>query len=336
MTRESTLVIAEAGVNHNGDLDLAERLIDAAAEAGADLVKFQTFSAAKIVTKTADKAEYQNKNLGGAESQQEMLERLELSYEMHVRLISHCKRRGIGFFSTGFDNDSLKLLIELGLERIKIPSGEITNLFFLRFVGALGKPVILSSGMANLGEVESAINVLTAAGLARKYICVLHCNSEYPTPVEDVNLRAMMGIKQALNVEVGYSDHTSGISIPIAAVALGAKVIEKHLTLDRSLPGPDHQASLEPADFKLMVAGIRDIEKALGDGVKRPSRSEQKNISVIRKSLVAATPIGKGEHLSVRNVTAKRPGSGISPMRWDELEHRIATRDYAKDELIEF
>jgi N,N'-diacetyllegionaminate synthase len=335
MKSKSTLIIAEAGVNHNGSMELAYKLIDAAADAGADLVKFQTFDARKLVTESADKAKYQKQTTDAGESQYDMLSKLELSKDMHEDLISYCAQRGVGFFSTGFDNDSLDMLIELGLGLIKIPSGEITNLFLLRHAGSLGKPIILSTGMSNLGEIEDAINVLTGAGVPREKICVLHCNTEYPTPMEDVNLQAMLGIKQALQVDIGYSDHTQGITIPIAAVALGATVIEKHLTLDRGLPGPDHLASLEPEEFSKMVKAIRDVECALGDGVKRPSASESKNKQVSRKSLVASREIAKGEMYSEENVCAKRPGTGISPMRWNDLNERISSRNFKKDELLE-
>ena len=335
MKLKCPLILAEAGVNHNGSMELAYKLIDAAADAGADLVKFQTFNARKLVTESADKAKYQKQATDADESQYEMLANLELSKDMHKDLISYCADRGIGFFSTGFDNDSLDMLIELGLDLIKIPSGEITNLFLLRHAGSFRKPIILSTGMSNLGEIEDAINVLTGEGVPREKICVLHCNTEYPTPMEDVNLQAMLGIKQAFQVNIGYSDHTQGITIPIAAVALGATVIEKHLTLDRGLPGPDHLASLEPDEFTQMVKAIRDVECALGDGVKRPSMSELKNKQVSRKSLVASKEIAKGEIFSEENVCAKRPGAGISPMRWDDFNERISPRNFKKDELLE-
>lgn len=331
---EHRLVIAEAGVNHNGDMELARRLIDGAAQAGADLVKFQTFQASRLATVAAPKADYQQQTTGQAESQQGMLHRLELSPAMHRELIAYCQTRGIGFFSTAFDIDSLNFLVGLGAERFKVPSGEITNLPYLRQVGGFGKPVILSTGMATLGEIEAAIAVLEAAGTSRAQITVLHCNTEYPTPMQDVNLRAMTAIRDAFGVAVGYSDHTLGIEVPIAAVALGATVIEKHLTLDRNLPGPDHRASLEPEEFAAMVQAIRNIEQALGDGIKRPSPSEIKNQPIARKSLVAAVPIQAGEVFTPQNVTAKRPGTGISPMAWDEVMGRLAGRDFAADELI--
>jgi N,N'-diacetyllegionaminate synthase len=330
-----TLVIAEAGVNHNGDLKLAHGLIDAAASAGADLVKFQTFSADRLVVPQARKADYQRKVTQGDETQHAMLRRLELSREMHVDLIEHCKTRGIGFFSTAFDIPSVDLLVELGLTQFKIPSGEITNLPYLRHVGRYGKPVILSTGMATLHEVGSALEVLERSGAPREQITVLHCNTEYPTPHTDVNLRAMLTIRDAFNVRVGYSDHTLGIEVAVAAVALGATTIEKHFTLDRGLPGPDHGASLLPGELAAMVTAIRNIEAALGDGIKRPSPSESKNISIARKSLVAARAIRAGEPFTEDNLTVKRPGTGVSPMRWDEVLGRRAPRDFAADELIE-
>lgn len=329
-----TLIIAEAGVNHNGDMDLARSLIDAAAQAGADLVKFQTFRADRLVTASAAKAEYQKRTTDMAESQYAMLRKLELNRAMHELLMAHCQKRQIGFFSTGFDIPSLDLLRELGLERFKIPSGEITNLPYLRHLGAFGKPLILSTGMATLGEVEAALAVLETAGTPRQHVTVLHCNTEYPTPMQDVNLRAMLSIRDAFGVAIGYSDHTAGIEIPIAAVALGATVIEKHLTLDRHLPGPDHKASLEPAEFAVMVQAIRHIEQALGDGIKRPSPSEIVNKPVARKSLVAARPIRAGERFTPENVTVKRPGTGICPMRWDEMMKQVAQRDYRVDDLL--
>lgn len=330
-----TLIIAEAGVNHNGDLALARRLIDVAAAAGADLVKFQTFSADRLVTRTAAKAEYQNRTTGSKESQHEMLCRLELTTEMHKELIAHCAARAIGFFSTGFDIESVDLLVELGQDRFKIPSGEITNLPYLRHIGRMGKRVILSTGMAEMDEIKAAIDAVVEAGTSKANVTVLHCTTEYPTPMAEVNLRAMLSIQKAFGVEVGYSDHTCGIEVAIAAVALGASVIEKHFTLDRNLPGPDHKASLEPDELRAMVAGIRNIEIALGDGIKRLTPSEAGNRSVARKSLVASQGIRRGEVFSADNITAKRPGTGISPMRWDAVIDRHAPRDFSKDELIE-
>lgn len=330
-----TLIIAEAGVNHNGDLKLAKQLIDAAAEAGADLVKFQTFNADRLVTRAAKKADYQTQATDSKESQYEMLSRLELSAEMHNELIAHCAARNIGFFSTGFDVESVDLLVSLGQNHFKIPSGEITNLPYLRHIGRLGKAVILSTGMATLGDIEAAIDVLEQAGTPRAKITVLHCTTEYPTPMDEVNLRAMQSIHAAFGVAVGYSDHSSGIEVAIAAVALGASVIEKHFTLDRNLPGPDHKASLEPVELKAMVAAIRNIEIALGDGIKRLTPSETKNKPVARQSLVASQAIKAGEVFSTQNITTKRPGTGISPMRWDEIIGRISPRDFSADELIE-
>jgi len=330
----NVLIIAEAGVNHNGDMEIAKRLVDVAADAGADLLKFQTFNAERLATQSAPKADYQNQTTDQAESQFAMLKQLELSIEMHEALITHCQQRNIGFFSTGFDIQSLDYLASLGAERFKIPSGEITNLPYLRHVGGFGKPVILSTGMATLGEIEAALEVLEASGTPRTQITVLHCNTEYPTPVQDVNLRAMCSIRDAFGVAVGYSDHTAGIEVPIAAVALGATVIEKHLTLDRNLPGPDQKASLEPDEFAAMVRAIRNTDKAMGDGIKRPSPSEAKNKPIARKSLVAAKPIHAGEQFTAENVAAKRPGTGISPMLWNEVVGRVAARDFAADELI--
>lgn len=330
-----TLIIAEAGVNHNGNMVLARQLIDVAAEAQADLVKFQTFKADRLVTAIAKKAEYQSKTTDVDESQYAMICGLELTCEMHESLIVHCNLRQIQFFSTGFDIESIDLLVSLGLDRFKIPSGEITNLPYLRHIGQYRKPVIISTGMSNLGEIEKALNVLEQAGTPHELITVLHCNTEYPTPMVDVNLRAMLTIRDAFDVAVGYSDHTAGIEVAIAAVALGATVIEKHFTIDRNLPGPDHKASLEPNELKAMVKAIRNIELALGDGIKRPSFSELKNKEVARKSLVASCEIKVGEIFSENNLSAKRPGAGLSPMFWDEIIGRKASRHYTVDELIE-
>jgi N,N'-diacetyllegionaminate synthase len=335
MNQDKVIVIAEAGVNHNGSLETAKQLVDVASEAGADVVKFQTFSADRLVTISANKAEYQNQTTDASESQHSMIQKLELSREMHEDIIAYCKKCKIEFFSTGFDTQSIDMLVDLGLEKFKIPSGEITNLPYLRHVGKYGKPVILSTGMANMGEIETALDVLETSGTPRNQITVLHCNTEYPTPMEDVNLRAIRAIRDAFGVSVGYSDHTLGIEVPIAAVALGATVIEKHFTLDRTLPGPDHKASLEPNEFKAMVQAIRNIEKALGDGIKRPSPSELKNKPIARKSLVAANAIRAGECFTEVNLAVKRPGTGISPMRWDEILGRTSIRDFEADELIE-
>lgn len=330
-----TLIIAEAGVNHNGSLEIARQLVDVAAQSGADFVKFQTFKADGLLTRQAGKADYQRQLTAEDESQYDMIRRLELSPEMHEALIEHCRCRGIRFLSTGFDIESLDLLAGLGIPLFKIPSGEITNLPYLQHIGRLGKPIILSTGMADMAEIGTALQVLEQAGTRRQQIVVLHCNTEYPTPMCDVNLRAMLSIRDAYGVQVGYSDHTAGIEVPIAAVALGATVIEKHYTLDRSLPGPDHQASLEPGELKAMVVAIRNIELALGDGIKRPSPSEAKNIPIVRKSLVAACPIRAGETFTLDNLAVKRPGAGLSPMRINEMLGRVARRDFRADELIE-
>lgn len=330
-----TLIIAEAGVNHNGDIDLAKRLIFAAAQAGADLVKFQTFSANNLVSSTAPKALYQKRVTDGGESQLEMLRKLELSRDDHVVLIDECRANGIGFLSTAFDAQSFDLLMELGcLGLVKIPSGELTNLPLIRHMSCAGKPLLLSTGMASLSDVEAAIEAVEASGTPRDMITVLHCTTEYPTPMEEVNLRAMVSMRQAFGVNTGYSDHTTGIEVPIAAVALGATVIEKHFTIDRNLPGPDHQASLEQLELKAMVDGIRNIERALGDGVKRPSPSELKNRPIARKSLVALRPISRGETFCAENMGAKRPGTGLSPMMWDEVVGRTANKDFDVDEMI--
>ena len=333
--KNKTLIIAEAGVNHNGDLDLAKQLIDAAAKAGADLVKFQTFSADRLVTRTATKAVYQSQTTDKTESQYEMLRRLEISSEMHQELIAHCAKQNIRFFSTAFDIESIDLLVSLGQDHFKIPSGEITNLPYLLKIGRLGQNVILSTGMATLGDIEAAIGVLEQAGTPRAKITVLQCTTEYPTPMTEVNLRAMQSIRSAFGVEVGYSDHTPGIEVAIAAVAMGASVIEKHFTMDCNLPGPDHKASLEPDGLQAMVSAIRNIEIALGDGVKRLTHSEARNIPVMRKSLVASRNIQAGETFSAENITTKRPGTGISPMRWDEVIGRKASHDFAADDLID-
>ncbi len=331
----SVIIIAEAGVNHNGDIEMAKRLIDVAAEAGADYVKFQTFSAERLVTRDAAKADYQKRNDGEADSQFEMLKRLELSEAMHHELIAHCASRNIAFFSTGFDIESLDFLNTLGLPLFKIPSGEITNLPYLRHIGSLGKPIIMSTGMATLDEIGAALGLLEQAGAPRDAITVLHCTTDYPAAMSDVNLRAMLAIKEKFGVKVGYSDHTQGIEVAIGATALGAQLIEKHFTLDRTLPGPDHKASLEPSELKAMVAAIRNIEIALGDGNKQPTANELRNVAIARKSLVAARPIKEGEIFTADNLGVKRPGSGISPMRLDELIGKQASRDYRIDEVIQ-
>ena len=327
-------IIAEAGVNHNGSMNIAKKLIDAASKAGADAVKFQTFKTEKLVSVHAKKADYQKKNEVSPESQFDMLKKLELSYSDHIRLITYCKKIGIEFLSTPFDIDSIKLLNELGLKNFKIPSGEITNLPYLRAIGKLSKKVIMSTGMADIREIKDALEVLIESGTSKDNITILHANTEYPTPFEDVNLRAMQTIAKELNVKVGYSDHTLGIEVSIAAVAMGASVIEKHFTLDKSMEGPDHKASLEPDELKKMVQAIRNIEKALGDGIKQPSKSESKNIAVARKSIVAAKDISVDEYFSEDNITTKRPGTGVSPMKWDEIIGQIAIKEYLKDDLI--
>ncbi|MDQ0567355.1 N-acetylneuraminate synthase [Qipengyuania citrea] len=330
-----TLIIAEAGVNHNGDMGMARELVAIAAEAGADMVKFQTFSACEIATGAAPKAGYQLTTTGAEQTQQEMLAMLELSRDDHDVLLRACEEAGIAFFSTGFDEGAIDLLIELGVDRIKVPSGEITNLPLLRHMAAKGLPIILSTGMANLGEIEAAVNALERGGISRNRITILHCNTEYPTPMSEVNLMAMSNIGAAFGTAYGYSDHTKGIEVSIAAVALGASVIEKHFTLDRSLPGPDHAASLEPAELAQMVRAIRNIEQALaGDGIKRPSGSEAGNRAIVRKSIVASRDIAAGELFSPTNLGTKRPGNGISPMRWDELIGCPAPRAFAADELV--
>lgn len=333
---EKVIIIAEAGVNHNGDMDRAKRLIDAAKDAGADFVKFQTFKTELSVSKNAKKAEYQIQNSGdNIESQFDMLKKLELSEETHHELISYCNEKGIKFFSTGFDSDSLHFLKSLGLKLAKIPSGELVNLPYLRLIAKNFPQIILSTGMGNMEEVRAAYNVLIENGTKHENITILHCNTEYPTPMEDVNLKAMNAIGEELGVKVGYSDHTLGIEVPIAAVALGAAVIEKHFTLDRNLPGPDHRASLEPAELKAMVSAIRNIEKAIsGSGKKEPSSSEKKNKAIVRKSIVAAKDITEGEVFSEENLTIKRPAGGISPMKWDEVIGTKANKNYKADDPI--
>ncbi|MBE7411818.1 MAG: N-acetylneuraminate synthase [Leptospiraceae bacterium] len=331
---KAVFIIAEAGVNHNGSLDIAKKLVDAASEAGANAVKFQTFKANHLVSKNAEKADYQKQTTKSSESQYEMIKKLELTEDAHKELIAYCKQKNIEFLSTPFDHESINLLHELGLATFKIPSGEITNLPYLEHIGRYNKNIILSTGMATLGEIESAIDVLAHAGTEREKISVLHANTEYPTPMHDVNLRAMQTIGAAFGLPYGYSDHTLGIEVPIAAVAMGATIIEKHFTLDKNLPGPDHKASLEPQELVAMVKAIRNIEKALGSAIKQPSPSEAKNKPIARKSLVAKTAIKKGEIFSEQNLTVKRPGHGISPMRWHEYIGKQAERDYAEDELI--
>lgn len=327
-------IIAEAGVNHNGNIDLAFKLIDVAINARCDAVKFQTFISEKVISKYAPKAEYQLQATNKNESFLEMSKKLELDQEAHIKLKKYCDNKGIIFLSSAFDLESIDFLNKLDLNLYKIPSGEITNLPYLRKIGKLNKKVIMSSGMANIDEIRDALDVLTLSGTAKGNITVLHCNTEYPTPMEDVNLKAMLTIRDKFGIRVGYSDHTQGIEIPIAAASLGAEVIEKHFTLDHTLPGPDHAASLEPDELKTMVIAIRNIEKAFGDGVKKPSPSETKNIPITRKSIVAKKPIKKGELFSEDNLTAKRPGTGISPMELDKVIGEQAGKNYHPDELI--
>ncbi|MDD5560634.1 MAG: N-acetylneuraminate synthase [Candidatus Omnitrophica bacterium] len=327
-------IIAEAGVNHNGSLKTAKRLVDVAVMAGADAIKFQTFNAHSLVSKFAPKAMYQVKTTGRDESQLEMIKKLELSRNDHKELIKYCRSKKLMFISSPFDLESIDFLARLGLRILKIPSGEITNLPYLRKIGSLRKKIIMSTGMATLAEIEDALNVLVKRGTRKKDIVVLHCNTEYPTPFKDVNLLAMLTIKKVLGVDIGYSDHTRGIEAAIAATALGAVVIEKHFTLDRKMPGPDHRASLEPDELKRMVNAIRNVEEAMGSGVKRASTSEKDNIGVVRKSIVARVNIKKGEHFTERNLAAKRPGIGVSPMQWYVVLGRVAKKDFYQDELI--
>ena len=334
MNSSSTLIIAEAGVNHNGSIKTARKMIDIAEEAGVDYVKFQTFKAETLLTTMAEKAEYQKDLTDQDESQFEMINKLELDRNAHEELMAYCNKKNTQFLSTAFDHDSIDLLAELGVPFYKIPSGEITNQPYLRHVGRMGNPIVMSTGMATMEEVRAAMEVLLAAGVKKDDLTILHCNTEYPTPIEDVNLKSMLTIREELGVKVGYSDHTLGIEIPVAAVALGATVIEKHFTLDCNLPGPDHAASLEPRELKTMVTAIRNIEKAMGDGVKKPSPSELKNITVARKSIVAKKPITKGEPFSEDNLTVKRPGTGISPMSWDVVLGKTSDRDFQVDDLI--
>lgn len=329
----SVLIIAEAGVNHNGSLELAKELIDAAHNAGADIIKFQTFKAEKIVLQSATKAEYQIKETGSEESQYQMLKRLELSESDFTQLQEYCKSVGITFLSTPFDFDSIAFLEGLDLPFWKLPSGEITNLPYLKKIAETGRDIVLSTGMSTMDEIRTALEILQSNGAGK--ISLLHCNTEYPTPMKDVNLLAMKSIEREFGLVTGYSDHTKGIEVPIAAVALGAQIIEKHFTLDTNMPGPDHKASLDPLEFAEMVKAIRNIESALGDGIKRPSESEAKNISLVRKSIVASRPISAGETFTEENLTVKRPGTGLSPLHWFEILGTIATRDYETDEMVE-
>lgn len=335
---QKVIIIAEAGVNHNGSMENAFKLIDAAVEAGVDYIKFQTFKAEHLVSESAKKAAYQIQNTGIAdESQFQMLKKLELNHEQHEQLIRYCQEKNIQFFSTAFDLESLQYLKDIGLDLVKIPSGEITNLPYLRKAAKLFQKVILSTGMCTLQDIRNAVEVFENAGFNKDKISILHCNTEYPTPFEDVNLMAMLHIQKEFGTAVGYSDHTLGIEVPVAAVALGAKIIEKHFTLDKTMDGPDHKASLEPEELKSMVLQIRNIEKALsGSGMKEPSASEMKNREVARKSIVALREIKKGESFTEENITVKRPGTGISPMEWDRIIGLKAAKDFNRDDIIEF
>lgn len=333
---EHVLIIAEAGVNHNGSMQIAKQLINKAVEAGVDIIKFQTFKSEKLVSKTARQAEYQQRNIGKKdESQLTMLKKLELSSENHLELIRYCNERNIRFLSTAFDLESVDFLHSLNMKLWKIPSGEITNYPYLKKIASFRDPIIISTGMCELSDIDAALNVLIKEGADKNMITVLHCNTEYPTPFPDVNLKAMLEISEKFGVKIGYSDHTKGIEVPIAAVALGATVVEKHFTLDKHMEGPDHKASLEPNELKAMVYAIRNIEQALGNGHKEISASERKNIEIARKSIVAACDIMKGELLTEEKLTVKRPGTGISPMRWNEVVGTIATHDYQEEDIIE-
>lgn len=336
MSARRTLIIAEGGVNHNGDMSTAKRLVDVAAEAGADIVKFQTFKSEKLVAKDAPKAAYQLENTSREESQLDMLRRLELSYEDHLELIRHCGERGIRFLSTPFDEDSIRLLHGLGIGTGKIPSGEITNKPYLEAMSTHFPELIMSTGMSTIEEIDEALKVLLDGGVRKEDVVLLHCNTEYPTPFEDVNLSAMRSLSERFGVRVGYSDHTLGIEVPIAAVALGASVIEKHFTLDRNMEGPDHKASLDPTELGEMVKAIRNIENALGDGFKKPTPSESKNKAIARKSIVLARDVKHGESLSRADLEMKRPGDGISPMRVDEVAGRTAARDLKAGQRLDW
>ena len=334
MKSNNVFIIAEAGVNHNGSIDLAKKLIDVASLSGADAIKFQTFKADKLVTKKALKANYQNQTTHKKESQYDMIKKLELDIHTHKKLIDYSNKKKIMFLSSPFDLDSIDLLNDLGLEIFKIPSGEITNLPYLRHIGKLNKKIILSTGMSNIDEIKHALDILIKSGTKKSNITVLHANTEYPTPIKDVNLKAMLTIGKEFDIKFGYSDHTLGIEIDIAAVAMGAVCIEKHFTLDKNMMGPDHKASLEPDELKKMVMAIRKIELALGDYKKKPSSSELSNMKIVRKSIVAKKKIKKGEFLNLNNITVKRPGNGISPMKWDRVIGTKAKKDYKEDDLI--
>ena len=327
------IVIAEAGVNHNGSFELAKKMVDAAKEAGVDYVKFQTFNPQKLVSKYAKKAKYQKETTGSDETQLQMLQKLTLTEDNFLSLRDYCKEVGIGFISTPFDLDSIAFLETFDMDFWKVPSGEVTNLPYLEAIARTKRKVVMSTGMCNMNEIQDAMEVLKKNGTTE--ITLLHCNTQYPTPYEHVNLSAMSTIKDTLHKEVGYSDHTQGIEVPIAAVAMGATVIEKHFTLDKNMEGPDHKASLDPTELKQMVSAIRNIEKAIGNGLKEPSSSELTNKAVARKSIVASREIKQGEILSEYNLTTKRPGTGISPMKWYEVIGKAAARDFSEDEIIE-
>ena len=330
----SVFIIAEAGVNHNGSIQIAKQLIDVAVDSGADAIKFQTFKTENLVSKNAQKADYQKETTNASESQFDMIKKLELDVGAHRELIAYCQEKNIMFLSTPFDHDSIHMLNDLGLQIFKIPSGEITNLPYLKRIGLLEKQLILSTGMSNLQEVEDALNILIDAGTPKENITVMHANTMYPTPMEDVNLNAMLTIRKEFGIGIGYSDHTLGIEVDIAAVAMGASCVEKHFTLDKTMEGPDHKASLEPNELKAMVGAIRNIEKALGSCEKKVSSSESDNINIVRKSIVASQMIKKGDLLTDKNITTKRPGNGINPMKWDNIIGSIAAKDYEMDDLI--
>lgn len=331
---KKVIIIAEAGVNHNGRMDLAKKLIDVAADSGADYVKFQTFKTELAISKNAQKADYQQQNTGNSESQFDMVKKLELGFDQFIELKKYSEVKGIKFLSTGFDLPSMAFLNSLDLDLFKIPSGEITNLPYLRLIGSYNKPIYLSTGMSNLKEIEAALQVLETSGTNRLKISILHANTEYPTPFEDVNLNVLSALKTNFELPIGYSDHTPGIEVPIAAVAMGAEIIEKHFTLDKTMDGPDHVASLEPHELKAMVSAIRHIEKAMGGSIKQASPSEEKNKDIARKSIVALKPIKKGEQLTESNLGVKRPGNGLSPMLWDTILGQKAIKDFDEDELI--
>lgn len=333
----NVIIIAEAGVNHNGSIEIAQKMVDEAATAGADFIKFQTFKTELNISKKATKAEYQKKNTKNEnESQYEMVKKLELGFDEFVELKKYCNKHGIGFLSTGFDLPSIDFLDQLGLEFFKIPSGEIINKPYLEYIASKNKPVFMSTGMANLSEIEKAIEIFQNSGLTRDQITVLHCTTEYPTPMKDVNLNALITIRDAFKVRVGYSDHTTGIEIPIAAVALGSEVIEKHFTLNRNMDGPDHKASLEPHELKAMVKAIRNLEVAMGDGIKRPSESELKNIKIARKSIHYTRDLKAGTVIQVDDLIMKRPGSGISPMLYEQLLGKVLKHDVKEDSLAQW